>query len=79
MNGKRGGDEPIRLLAPDGKWLGGGGGPSLSKELLLELFRGMVRVRLLDQRMLALQRQGRIGFYGQSTGQEAAIIGSASA
>jgi pyruvate dehydrogenase E1 component subunit alpha len=79
LNGARGGDEPIRLLAPDGTWLGGGSGPTLSKELLLELFRGMVRVRLLDQRMLALQRQGRIGFYGQSTGQEAAIIGSASA
>ena len=78
-NGTRGGDEPIRLLAPDGAWLGGGGGPPLAKELLLELFRGMVRVRLLDQRMLVLQRQGRIGFYGQSTGQEAAIIGSASA
>jgi pyruvate dehydrogenase E1 component alpha subunit/2-oxoisovalerate dehydrogenase E1 component alpha subunit len=39
----------------------------------------MLRLRLLDQRMLNLQRQGRIGFYGQCTGQEAAIIGSAAA
>jgi pyruvate dehydrogenase E1 component alpha subunit len=37
----------------------------------------MVRLRLLDQRMLTLQRQGRIGFYGTATGEEAAIIGSA--
>ena len=27
--------------------------------------------------MLSLQRQGRIGFYGTATGQEAAIAGSA--
>jgi pyruvate dehydrogenase E1 component alpha subunit len=32
---------------------------------------------MLDQRMLTLQRQGRIGFYGTATGEEAAIIGSA--
>jgi pyruvate dehydrogenase E1 component alpha subunit/2-oxoisovalerate dehydrogenase E1 component alpha subunit len=72
-------DEPIRLLAPDGEWLGGAAGPPLPPEILLALFQGMLRVRLLDGRMLNLQRQGRIGFYGQCTGQEAAIIGSASA
>jgi pyruvate dehydrogenase E1 component alpha subunit/2-oxoisovalerate dehydrogenase E1 component alpha subunit len=72
-------DEPIRLLAPDGAWLGGAHDPPPAPELALELFRGMLRVRLLDGRMLNLQRQGRIGFYGQSTGQEAAIIGSAAA
>jgi TPP-dependent pyruvate/acetoin dehydrogenase alpha subunit len=33
--------------------------------------------RILDNRMLALQRQGRIGFYGPSLGQEAAIVGAA--
>src|SRR5712691_8874166 len=35
--------------------------------------------RILDNRMLALQRQGRIGFYGPSLGQEAAIVGAAMA
>ncbi|MBL8840873.1 MAG: 3-methyl-2-oxobutanoate dehydrogenase [Planctomycetes bacterium] len=39
----------------------------------------MLRIRLLDGRMLNLQRQGRIGFFGQCTGQEAAIVGSAAA
>jgi pyruvate dehydrogenase E1 component alpha subunit/2-oxoisovalerate dehydrogenase E1 component alpha subunit len=72
-------DEPIRLLAPDGRWLGKANSPPLAPELLLALFQGMLRVRLLDGRMLNLQRQGRIGFYGQCTGQEASIIGSASA
>src|SRR5438067_1765092 len=32
--------------------------------------------RILDNRMLALQRQGRIGFYGPSLGQEDAIVGA---
>ena len=37
----------------------------------------MLKMRLLDQRMLSLQRQGRIGFYGMATGQEASVTGSA--
>ncbi|OGF55571.1 MAG: 3-methyl-2-oxobutanoate dehydrogenase, partial [Candidatus Fraserbacteria bacterium RBG_16_55_9] len=44
---------------------------------LIELHRWMTFVRLLDGRMLNLQRQGRIGFYGVATGEEAAVIGSA--
>jgi pyruvate dehydrogenase E1 component alpha subunit/2-oxoisovalerate dehydrogenase E1 component alpha subunit len=32
-----------------------------------------------DARMMALQRQGRIGFYGEAMGQEAAVVGSAAA
>jgi len=36
-------------------------------------------VRLLDERMIALQRQGRIGFYGSAAGEEGAVIGSAAA
>lgn len=39
----------------------------------------MKLVRLLDERMIAMQRQGRIGFYGAATGEEAAVIGSAAA
>lgn len=72
-------DDLVRLLSPEGAWLGGSGGSPFAPSLLIELFRGMLRVRLLDGRMLNLQRQGRIGFFGQSTGQEAAIIGSAAA
>lgn len=44
-----------------------------------DLFAGMVRIRVTDARMMALQRQGRIGFYGEAVGQEAAIVGSAAA
>lgn len=43
---------------------------------LLEAFRWMTLGRKLDERMLALQRQGRIGFYGPATGQEAVSVGA---
>ena len=42
----------------------------------MKLDRTMVRPRVLDERGLALQRQGRIGFYLQCIGQEASHIGS---
>ena len=45
--------------------------PHVSPELALRAYREMKRVRLLDARMILLQRQGRVSFYGASTGQEA--------
>ena len=39
----------------------------------------MLTIRVMDERLLALQRQGRIGFYGEAKGQEAAVIGAAAA
>lgn len=50
---------------------------ALSPERLVEVYRHMLRIRVIDDRMITLQRQGRIGFYGACTGQEAATIGSA--
>jgi TPP-dependent pyruvate/acetoin dehydrogenase alpha subunit len=41
--------------------------------------RSMLRVRCVDERMLKLQRAGRIGFVGSAMGQEASMIGSAAA
>ncbi len=51
--------------------------PDVPKDDLRAMHRHMVRMRQLDQRMLSLQRQGRIGFYGMATGQEASVTGSA--
>jgi pyruvate dehydrogenase E1 component alpha subunit/2-oxoisovalerate dehydrogenase E1 component alpha subunit len=42
--------------------------------LRLEFYRALRRIRLFDERMQALQRQGRIGFYGTCTGQEAVPV-----
>lgn len=50
--------------------------PQLPDDTLLYLYRTMVQVREFDRRMLVLQRQGRIGFYGPILGQEAATVGS---
>ena len=51
--------------------------PKLPTETLLRGYRNLLLVRLLDSRMLSLQRQGRIGFYVPSTGEEACQVGSA--
>src|SRR5205823_13312633 len=51
--------------------------PPLPRETLLRLYREMVRLRTLDERMMTLQRQGRVGFYGACTGQEAATLARA--
>src|SRR5262245_10448583 len=51
--------------------------PKLAPDLLLRAYREIKRLRLLDARMILLQRQGRIGFYGACTGQEATPIATA--
>jgi pyruvate dehydrogenase E1 component alpha subunit/2-oxoisovalerate dehydrogenase E1 component alpha subunit len=65
-----------QVLGEDGKLLAGRKNP-LSQEQLLKLYRAMVLTRVLDTRMLNMQRQGRIAFYGTITGQEGATLGSA--
>src|SRR5882724_2931669 len=40
----------------------------------LELYRQLRRIRLLDERLVQLQRQGRIGFHGSCAGQEVAPV-----
>lgn len=51
--------------------------PMLPREQLLAMYREMLRIRMLDTRMLMRQRQGKIGFYGTITGQEATPIATA--
>ncbi len=50
--------------------------PKLSEDELLRLYHHMVLTRVLDTRAVALQRQGRIGFFVPSHGEEAVQIGS---
>src|SRR5215510_2095975 len=50
--------------------------PKLSPGELQRLYRGMLLGRRLDERMLRLQRQGRIGTFAPIKGQEASQIGS---
>jgi len=51
--------------------------PKLSKETLLKAYRTMLLARRLDEQALRYQRQGRIGTFAPSMGQEAALVGSA--
>ena len=48
----------------------------LSDEQLVELMSRMVFTRILDQRSISLNRQGRLGFYAPTAGQEASQIAS---
>ncbi len=68
----------VRLLEDDGT-VQKGRDPNLPVATLLFLYEQMVQVREFDRRMLMLQRQGRIGFYGPILGQEAATVGSVAA
>jgi pyruvate dehydrogenase E1 component alpha subunit len=61
---------PLEYTAPD---LERHFGPDWSR-LLWTAYRWMRTARALDDRMVALQRQGRVGFYGPATGQEAVSI-----
>lgn len=49
----------------------------ISDDDMLAILKMMIFNRIFDQRMLTLQRQGRLGFYLTSTGEEAVTIGSA--
>lgn len=53
--------------------------PELSDAFLLELHHWMLLGRRFDERMLKLQRQGRIGTFAPIKGQEAANVGAAAA
>lgn len=70
--------ELIRFMEPDGG-LTADATPSIDDETLLRIHDTMQLVRALDERMITLQRQGRAGFYGACTGEEAAVLGSAAA
>ena len=68
--------EVIKIIETDGK-VEKGKDPNLSDDRLRELYMAMVSARIMDERALALQRQGRIGFYLQGLGQEASHVGAA--
>ena len=70
--------EMLRVLDAEGR-LEESLRPDLSDERIRELFQEILFVRMLDQKALSLQRQGRMGTYAPVQGQEAGQVGSASA
>jgi pyruvate dehydrogenase E1 component alpha subunit len=51
--------------------------PKIPDDFLLKLHRAMVLGRRFDERVLSLQRQGRIGTFAPTSGQEASQLGAA--
>lgn len=67
----------FRLVDPEGREVAAV--PALPDGLAVRFLEAMLFQRALDQRMLNLQRQGRIGFYGTAKGQEGATLGTGAA
>lgn len=63
-----------QVLNEDGELVGEM--PDLTDDQLVELMEQMVWERVLDQRSIALNRQGRLGFYAPTAGQEASQLAS---
>ncbi|MFD3317945.1 thiamine pyrophosphate-dependent dehydrogenase E1 component subunit alpha [Alteromonas macleodii] len=69
----------LQILSAEGELIEKAVEPDLSKEKALKIFNTMHYIRVLDERMVGAQRQGRISFYLASTGEEAASVASAAA
>jgi len=67
--------ESLKILDEKGQ-VDAGLVPELDDALLLKLFRAMLLGRRFDERMLSLQRQGRIGTFAPISGQEASQLGA---
>ncbi len=63
----------IRVLDDDHK-AKGSWNPKLDPEILRDMLRNMMLVRIFDDRMFRAQRQGKCSFYVKSTGEEAISI-----
>ncbi|SHI18819.1 thiamine pyrophosphate-dependent dehydrogenase E1 component subunit alpha [Ferrimonas marina] len=69
----------LKVLQADGSLYPDATLPTLDRDTALKIYRSCVFTRVLDERMLAAQRQGRISFYMTCTGEEAAVLGAAAA
>ncbi|QIZ76163.1 thiamine pyrophosphate-dependent dehydrogenase E1 component subunit alpha [Ferrimonas lipolytica] len=69
----------LRVLQADGSLYEQAQLPQIDKASALKIYHSCVFTRVLDERMLAAQRQGRISFYMTCTGEEAAVLGAAAA
>ncbi len=47
--------------------------PKIPRDIMLKMYKTMVTARRFDEKLLALQRQGRIGTFAQVKGQEAQV------
>ena len=69
----------LQLLDENGKELAPKNSPKLDQAVATKILKSMEYVRLLDDRMIGSQRQGRISFYLACRGEEASTVASAAA
>ncbi|MDO6477422.1 thiamine pyrophosphate-dependent dehydrogenase E1 component subunit alpha [Alteromonas sp. 1_MG-2023] len=69
----------LQILQPDGTVHPDAEEPDITRDTAEKMLEVMQFIRILDERMVAAQRQGRISFYLASTGEEAAAVASAAA
>ena len=65
----------FRIVDPQGQMLNKDLDPKFSKEEAIKMYQTMIRIQCLDDVFYNAQRQGRISFYMQSSGEEAIHIG----
>ena len=68
---------PLSLLSADGSLAVDQ--PPLSDEGVIDALRFMILTRVFDEKATSLQRQGRFGTFSSVRGQEASVVGAASA
>jgi pyruvate dehydrogenase E1 component alpha subunit len=69
---------PLAALRDDGS-LDPAHASGLTGELLVALYEHMVLARVLDERLVSLQREGRITQHSSALGEEATVIGAVAA
>jgi 2-oxoisovalerate dehydrogenase E1 component alpha subunit len=67
----------VRVLSDDGSRASGQWRPDLEPAALRRGLEAMLRVRVLDDRLIKMQRQGRLSFYLLSLGEEAVSVAAA--
>src|SRR4051794_7277082 len=66
--------QTLQILNEEGEVVNAAAMPDLTDDQLQELMRRLVYTRVLDQRSISLNRQGRLGFYAPTAGQEASQL-----
>ena len=69
----------LKQLQANGELTPGAIAPPMLPELAEKIYGDMVYTRLLDERMVGAQRQGRLSFYLTCAGEEASIAGTIAA
>lgn len=69
-------EQPLQVLNADGKVVDADLMPDLTDDQLVDLFKQMIWSRIVNDRTTKLNRQGRLGFFAPTSGEEASQMGS---